>query len=55
MAGKPWSIKDIKAAGNILPYAPHVDARSTSLAEFNFLGLAICLGFPGKRKLATIS
>ena len=34
MAGKPWSIKDIKVAGHILPFPPHVDARSTSLAEF---------------------
>ena len=31
MAGKPWSIKDIKAAGNILPFPTHVDVRSTWL------------------------
>ena len=31
MAGKPWKIKDIKAAGNILPFPTHVDVRSTWL------------------------
>ena len=33
MAGKPWKIKDIKAAGNILPFPTHVDVRSTYMAE----------------------
>ena len=31
MARKPWKIKDIKVAGNILPIPTHVDVRLTWL------------------------